>query len=137
MLATNWRERANDVLATRFANASGAMAHGLHDANDALARHGEAGLERARALGHDTLDRAHRAGRSTQRMVAGHPVESMLLAGLAGVVIGWMLRHALRRREQAAASSRTAARTAPRRSAAKGATQPARRASRNGASKSP
>lgn len=127
-MSTLWRERANDAVAARFADASGALTQALHAAGDALTRSGDSSLEHARAIGQQALDHAQRAGRSTRSLVAGHPLESVLLAGLAGVVIGWVLRHARsRQRVEPAASRKPAARRPTQR----------RSGSRNAASKSP
>lgn len=128
MLSTHWRERANESGVARLAQASDTLAHALHAANDAVARHGASGFERARTIGQQAFDHAQRTGRSTRSLVVGHPLESVLLAGLAGVVIGWVLRHARSpQRVEPATSRKPAARRPTQR----------RSGSRNAASKSP
>ena len=128
MLSTLWRERPNDAFATRLSEASDALTRALDAAGGALTRNGSDGRERTRVIGQQALDHAQRAGRSARSLVAGHPLESVLLAGLAGAVIGWILHHAgsARRAKPAAGGKPAGHRPAQRRSR-----------SRSGASKSP
>ncbi len=120
----HWRERASDAIAERGTEVSRALTQALHAANDAFARGRDSGLDHARAFGLQALDHTRRAGRSTRSLVAGHPLEAVLLAGLAGVVIGWMLHHTRSpaRAARATGSKPAARRPTQRRSGSRSAT---------------
>jgi len=76
----------------RLAQASDALAAKLHDVRDSLSRHGEHSLELARAGGDEIAASLRSAGRSTRGLVAERPVESIVIIGLLGVAVGWVLR---------------------------------------------
>ena len=96
MMAPKWMDRiarGDDGLGARFAEASDAMATRLHDANQSLMRHGSSGLDVARDFGGDMLGGARRLSRSTRGVMAERPFETVLLVGVAGFALGWLIRH--------------------------------------------
>lgn len=96
MMAPRWMDRiahADDGVGARFAEASDAMVARLHDANQSLMRRGSSGLGAARDLGGDMLGGARRLSRSTRGVMAGRPFETVLLVGVAGFALGWLIRH--------------------------------------------
>jgi len=76
----------------RLAHASDALAAKLHDVRDSLARHGGHSLELARTGSDEIAAGLRRAGNSTRGLIAERPVESIVIIGLLGVAIGWVLR---------------------------------------------
>jgi len=122
-MTTPWlaRTAASGAAASeRLAQASDALASKLHDVRHSLAHHGEHGLDLARASADEVAAGLRRAGHSTRSLLAERPVESIVIVGLLGVAIGWILRRSREaRREDArgAASSRPASAAAKRRRA--------------------
>jgi len=105
----------------RLAHASDALAAKLHDVRDSLARHGEHSLELARTGGDEIAASLRRAGRSTRGLVAERPLESIVIIGLLGVAIGWVLRRSRESRnavEEGAPSPTTRPRARSRRTRA-------------------
>lgn len=96
MMAPRWMDRiaqADDGLGARFTEASDAIVARLHDANQSLMRRGSSGLGAARDLGGDMLDGARRLSRSTRGVMAERPFETVLLVGVAGFALGWLIRY--------------------------------------------
>jgi ElaB/YqjD/DUF883 family membrane-anchored ribosome-binding protein len=119
MMATQWLQRTARANGAHLADASQALANALHETGDTLARQRDTGLRAMRELGGSALGNARQMGRSTRSLVAERPLEAVLLVGLAGFAIGWLVR---RSREMAARPPR-----APRpRAAAARSTRPAR-----------
>jgi hypothetical protein len=50
---------------------------------------------------------ARSAGHTTRRVVAGHPAEALLLAGIAGAALGWVLHRVYQARNGRARASRS------------------------------
>ncbi|MGA8278860.1 MAG: hypothetical protein WB784_11785 [Rhodanobacteraceae bacterium] len=92
-------------IGSRVADASHALIATLRDANQAVARRGSAGWSSARALGDDVLTKGRNARKSTAGFIAERPLESVLIIGLAGVAIGWILRRAQESRANHSSSS--------------------------------
>ncbi len=84
----------------RLAHASDALAAKLHDVRDSLARRGEHGLDLARTGGDQVAASLRRAGYSTRSLIAERPVESVVIIGLLGVAIGWVLRRSRESRNE-------------------------------------
>ncbi len=108
MLAMNWRDRVG----TRGSDAAAALARLLKDSNRTLERGRNAGMDGARALGQHVIDSAQDARRSTRKLVKGHPFESLLLVGVAGLVGGWLLRYVYERQDAPRRPARARASTA-------------------------
>jgi ElaB/YqjD/DUF883 family membrane-anchored ribosome-binding protein len=110
-MTTPWlaRTAASGAAASeRLAQASDALASKLHDVRHSLARHGEHGLDLARASGDEIAAGLRRAGHSTRSLLAERPVESIVIVGLLGVAIGWILRRSREaRREDASGAARS------------------------------
>lgn len=85
-----------EALGTRLAVARGVLADALQDSRAAAMEHGARGLHNARDLGLEAWHGARRGGRAAGRAMSSHPWETLLLAGVAGVAIGWIVRHAWR-----------------------------------------
>lgn len=85
-----------EALGARLAAARGMLGDAMHDSRTALAEQGHHGLEGARALGLEAWQGARRGSRAAGRAMAGHPWETLVLAGVAGIAIGWIVRHAWR-----------------------------------------
>ncbi|MGA9422451.1 MAG: hypothetical protein WBW61_08810 [Rhodanobacteraceae bacterium] len=108
-------------IGSRVADASHALIATLRDANQAVAKRSAAGWNSARALGEDVLVKGRHTRETTAGFIAERPLESVLIIGLAGVAIGWILRRAQESRadhSSARASRATKSRTrkAPRKS---------------------
>jgi ElaB/YqjD/DUF883 family membrane-anchored ribosome-binding protein len=117
-MTTPWlaRTAASGAAASeRLAQASDALASKLHDVRHSLARHGEHGLDLARASGDEIAAGLRRAGHSTRSLLAERPVESIVIVGLLGVAIGWILRRSREaRHEDASGATRNRPPSAPR-----------------------
>lgn len=110
MMAPRWMDRmahADDGLGARFAEVSDAMAARLHDANQSLMRRGSSGLDAARDFGGDMLGGARRMSRSTRSLVSERPFETVLLVGVVGFALGWLIRHMREPGPRAARAPRT------------------------------
>lgn len=85
-----------EALGARLAAAREMLGDALQDSRAALVERGSERLDGARALGLEAWQGARRGGRAAGRAMAGHPWETLLLAGAAGIAIGWIVRHAWR-----------------------------------------
>ncbi|MGA9340794.1 MAG: hypothetical protein WBV61_00485 [Rhodanobacteraceae bacterium] len=93
----NWMDRTlsnGSDIGARVADASHNLLSALRDANHTVARQGAAGWNSARDLGSDLISRGRNVGKSTTSLIAERPLESVLIVGLAGLAIGWVLRRA-------------------------------------------
>lgn len=120
MFASDWLDRGTSA-------ANGRMAPYLEGARDALGstfdygnRALTDGLAASRALGENVFGSARRIARSTRDQIDGHPLETVLIVGLASFAIGWI---AARRMRQAQARNGIARKPAkPRARPARGRT---------------
>lgn len=106
-----------EALGSRLSIARGMLADALQDSRAMAREHGARSLQGARELGVEAWQGASRGGRAAGRAMSNHPWETLLLAGVAGVAIGWIVRHAWRgqpARARTPAKSRARA-TSPRR----------------------
>jgi hypothetical protein len=85
-----------DALGSRLAAARGLIAEALQDSRSAIAEHGTRGLHGARERSLEAWHGAQRGGRAAGRAMSDHPWETLVLAGVAGIAIGWIVRHAWR-----------------------------------------
>jgi len=85
-----------EALGARLAAAREMLGDALQDSRTALVERGSDRLDGARALGLEAWQGARRGSRAAGRAMAGHPWETLLLAGAAGIAIGWIVRHAWR-----------------------------------------
>ena len=121
MLATHWLDRtaaANGLLDARLSDARDALSSTIDRGNRALAD----GLDASRALGETLFGNARRVARSTRDRIDGHPLETMVLVGVAAFAIGWLARRMSEPRPRSAARKTSAS-----------TPQPARRRARAGA----
>lgn len=91
MLAKKWLDRAgaaNDAIGARLADATDTLASTWHDAQHALSRQRAAGIASARAFGSDV----RRVGSSTRSLIVERPLEALLIAGVVGFALGWLIR---------------------------------------------
>ncbi len=99
-------------LGSRLASARGLLGDALQESREAALEHGSRGLESARGLGLEAWQGARRGGKAAERALAAHPWETLVLAGVAGIAIGWIVRYAWpakpARRAPAAAKRRSA-----------------------------
>jgi hypothetical protein len=112
-----------EALGARLAAAREMLGDALHDSRAALAEQGSQRLDGARALGLEAWQGAQRGSRAAGRAMAGHPWETLLLAGAAGIAVGWIVRHAWR----SGPASASKASRAPRRATRAGNAKPASR----------
>src|SRR5690606_13992041 len=84
------------ALGARLAAGRDLLGDALQDSRGMLAARGRDGLDGARALGLEAWQGARRGSRAAGRVMAGHPWETLLLAGVAGIALGWIVRHAWR-----------------------------------------
>jgi hypothetical protein len=96
-----------EALGARLAAARDMLGDALQDSRTALIGRGSHGLDGARSLGLEAWHGARRGSRAAGRAMAGHPWETLLLAGVAGVAIGWIVRHAWRAERVPAKANRT------------------------------
>ena len=104
------------ALGARLAAGRDLLGDALQDSRGMLAARGRDGLDGARALGLEAWQGARRGSRAAGRVMAGHPWETLLLAGVAGIALGWIVRHAWRaepvpQRQRATRKSRPTAAT--------------------------
>lgn len=92
------------ALGARLAAGRDLLGDALQDSREMIAARGREGLEGARSLGLEALQGARRGHRAAGRAMAGHPWETLLLAGIAGAALGWIVRHAWREHTPARAS---------------------------------
>ncbi|RYD15927.1 MAG: hypothetical protein EOP90_03755 [Lysobacteraceae bacterium] len=103
-------------LGSRLASARGLLGEALQESREAALEHGSRGLDGARELGLEAWQGARRGGKAAERALAAHPWETLVLAGVAGIAIGWIVRYAWPAR-----TARRVPAVAKRRSAANGA----------------
>jgi hypothetical protein len=103
-------------LGSRLASARGLLGEALQESREAALEHGHRGLEGAREMGLGAWQGARRGGKAAERALAAHPWETLVLAGVAGIAIGWIVRHAWK-----APPARAARATSTRRSGSNGA----------------
>ena len=108
-----------EALGARLAAARGMLGEAVQDSRTAMLERGSEGLDGARAIGLEAWQGARRGGRAAGRVMAGHPWETLLLASVAGIAIGWIVRHAWRSEPAPAKAARKP--RAPRTAAAKSA----------------
>jgi hypothetical protein len=84
--------RAANGAGERLLEASRGFGEALRDAGTRLSDRAGAGADYARALGGDAYAESVRAARSTRKLVEQHPIETVLIVGLASFAIGWVLR---------------------------------------------
>jgi hypothetical protein len=85
-----------EALGARLAAARGMLGDVLQDSRNTMLERGSEGLDGARSLGLEALQGARRGSKAAGRVMAGHPWETLLLASVAGIAIGWIVRHAWR-----------------------------------------
>jgi hypothetical protein len=113
------RSRSNGT-GERIANAASHLGDALRDAGLSVSRHASEGADYARALGDDMLASGRDAARSARAVVRGHPVEAVLVVGLAAFALGWVMRRvqeAISHDDEPAPARRRTTRAAPRRRA--------------------
>ncbi len=106
-MARKWMERAGERLGSGASSAGESLAETWDSAQEAALRSRDAGLEAAFAAGRGMLAGARSAGLTTRRAVAGHPAEALLLAGLAGAALGWVLHRVYQARNGQARGGRS------------------------------
>jgi hypothetical protein len=106
MLAKEWLDDHTSATQARLAAASDAIASNLQEAHRAIARHGVAGLDYARAVGGGMRKESYRLGRSARGLVGERPIESIVIIGAAAFAIGWLWHRSRQLRAQEAASAR-------------------------------
>lgn len=111
MTATQWLQHNARANGAHLAEASHALATSLHNASEALARQGGSGMRAVRVFADGAVGNARQMGRSTRSLMAERPLEAVLIAGIAGFAIGWLVR---RSREAAARTTTQRAAAAPR-----------------------
>jgi hypothetical protein len=111
------RSRSNGA-GERIANAASHLGEALRDAGVGVSRRASEGAHYARALGDDMLSSGRGAARSARKVVRGHPMEALLVVGLAAFALGWVMRRvqqAVAHDGEAAPARRRTTRAAPRR----------------------
>jgi ElaB/YqjD/DUF883 family membrane-anchored ribosome-binding protein len=100
-------------LGSRLASARGLLGEALQESREAAIEHGSRSLEGAREFGLEAWQGARRGGKAAERTLAAHPWETLVIAGVAGIAIGWIVRYAwpakVARRAPAAAKRRSTA----------------------------
>lgn len=104
-MSNKWLDRtisASGDVGGRVADASETLIATLRNANRAIAAQGAAGWNHARGLSDELVSKGRHVRKSTSSFIADRPLESVLIIGLVGVAVGWVMR---RSRERAAESS--------------------------------
>lgn len=97
---------AMEVLGGRLAAAREMLGDALQDSRAAMIERAGHGVDGARSLGLEALQGARRGTRVAGRAMAGHPWETLLVASIAGIAIGWIVRHAWRAENAPAKTNR-------------------------------
>lgn len=84
---------SDDGTSARLFEASREFGNALREHGVGMARRAGAGIDYARDVADDTLERGRYAARSTRALVVARPVEALLIMGLASFAVGWLLRH--------------------------------------------
>lgn len=68
-------------------------ASSLNEAQHAIARSRAAGRALARSAADDVARQMRGATRQTRNAIAAHPLETVAIAAVAGIAIGWLVRY--------------------------------------------